>query len=328
MKRFLRRAAIGVVLIGTIAGTTGCMTTPEGGEIVVIRNGGPFDNHNIRQIVCPGSGNTGTGVNSTEHPYPASDSQRTYKFSRDKDADAPPIEGLRTADGVKVTLSGTFYLKTRFDCTPQGQKLVKAFDQAFVNRPEGQRPWEDWSGWLNSTVKPILDSNARDVLLNIQCKEVVSSCALLARDTDALAKGSDAQIDVDNQDNVARIEKAMADGLVEQLRNKIGGPEHLDFFQEVTFNMEQPQLPEVEDAIASAQKAYAKVADVRAERLRQQEQVKVEAQKRQVAAQKQKGYAKCPSCARQDELAAFGRNLPHGLTTLVVGDKSVPVAVK
>jgi len=322
LKTWARRVLILPLLaLGLFA--AGCTSTPEGGQIQVIRNGGPWDNHNIREIVCPGSGNSWIGVMSEAHGYPASDSQRTYKFSNDKDADARPIEGLRTKDGVKVTLSGTFYFKTGFDCTPEGRKLVTAFDQQFVNRPEGQRPWEDWQGWLNSTWKPILDANARDVFLGLQAKEVVSSAALLARD----ATDSDIDPDkVDNQDNVARIEQAMAEGLEAQLRAKLGGKDHLDFFREITFNMEQPQLPEVEGAIANAQQAYAKVADTRAERLKQEEQVKVEKQKKLVNQQRQLGYAKCASCARQDELRAFGDSLPDGVTTVVVGSDA-PISV-
>lgn len=309
----MRRGMMAAIVAVAALSAVGCQTTPNGGEITVIRNGGPFDNHKIRQVVCPGSGNTWTGFSSAEHPYPDATSQRTYKFSNEDGADAKPIENLRTADGVKLTLSGTFFFKTAFDCSDDGLRLVKEFDNAFVNRPEGERPWENFGSWLNRTWKPILDANARDVVLATPCKEVVSSCALLARD--------DTPIDatkVDNKSNIARIEQAMAEGLKLQLHAKLGD----DYFRDITFNMEQPLLPEVDDAIATAQKAFAKVADVRAERLRQVEQVKVEKQKRLVAFQKARGYAQCPSCARQDELA----KLPRGIQTLVLGS-GAPVAI-
>lgn len=323
--KHVRRALYALVALTAILGLTAC-NGPEGGEMSVVRNGSLVlpDNTNIRDgdggYMCPGSKSQWNGFGSDLHNYPAADSQRTYKFSDAKDADADPIENLRTRDGVKVTLSGTFYFKTAFDCTPGGIKLVQAFDQAFVNRPEGQRPWENWSGWLNSTWKPILDANARDVILGFDCKDVISSCALLAREGQEVVV--EAVEDVDNQSNIQRIEEAMATGLTSQLQAKLGGKDHNEYFREVTFNMEQPLLPEVDDAIAQAQRAYAKVADVRAERLKQVEQVKVEIQKRKAAAIKAKGYAKCPSCARQDELD----KLPDTLSTLVFGDGS-PVAI-
>lgn len=306
MKRTFMRVLLALTALALLATATGCTSKPEGGQIGVHRADGPFEGNKIKGVICPQAGAT-TVWNDEVHYYPDSSSQRTFKFNNDGDADAKAIENLRTKDGVKVTLSGTVFFKTAFDCnSEQGKELLKAFDQANVNRPEGQRPWEDWEAWLANQWKPILDRNARDVVLGIECKQIVSSCALLARDTQS--------IDLDetnNQSNVQKIERALAEGLNEQLREKIGEGKY-DFFTAINFNMEQPLLPEVDDAIAQAQKAYAKVADVRAERLKQVEQVKVERQKKQVARQKQKGYQVCPSCARQDEYRA----LPDGLQVL------------
>jgi hypothetical protein len=312
-----RRKWMVLVVLGGVL-LAGC-NGPEGGQMSVVRNGSVMlpDNTKIREgksgYMCPGQESRWNGWGSDLHSYPDSSSQRTFKFNDDEDADAPPIENLRTQDGVKVTLNGTVFFKTAFNCTPEGIAKVQAFDQANVNRPEGQRPWEDFPGWLANQWKPILDSTARDVLLGIQCKEVVSSCALLAREENVeLPKNAD------NKSSVQRIESALRDGLVTKLKEKLGQ----DFFAEITFNMEQPLLPEVDNAIATAQRAYAKVADVRAERLKAQEQVRVEVQKRKANFQRQKGYGSCPSCARQDELS----KLPRGLQTLVFGS-GAPIAI-
>ena len=142
------------------------------------------------------------------------------------------------------------------------------------------------------------------MVLRTPCKDVVSSCALLAREQ---IEG-DVKVDTTNQSSVQKIERELNEGLVRQLQAKLGD----EFFADITFNMEQPLLPEVDGAIATAQAAYAKVADVRAEKLREQEQTGVERQKRATAAQRQKQYATCPSCARQDKL----RSLPRGLLSL------------
>jgi hypothetical protein len=56
--------------------------------------------------------------------------------------------------------------------------------------------------------------------------------------------------------------------------------------------------------------------------LKQQDQVQVEIQTRKAAAQRARGYARCVSCARQDELRALGKSLPIGVTTLVFGSGS------
>ena len=62
---------------------TGCGASGNPGEIGVVRNGGPFDNTNIRQILPVGAGWTWVGFNSTVHFYPASNSQRIYRISTD-----------------------------------------------------------------------------------------------------------------------------------------------------------------------------------------------------------------------------------------------------
>ena len=131
-----------VALLALTFGATGCMATPEGGEVMIIRNGGPFDDKQIRQIVPNGAGNTWIGFGSQAHPYPASDQQRLYKFDDTPDADAKPVE-VPTRDGVRVRLTGTFYINTAFDGTPEGEKLLRAFDTSFGTRAftgaEGRR---------------------------------------------------------------------------------------------------------------------------------------------------------------------------------------------
>ena len=119
------------------------MATPEGGEVMVIRNGGPFDDKQIRQVVPNGAGNTWIGFGSQAHPYPASDQQRLYKFDDTPDADAKPVE-VPTRDGVRVRLTGTFYINTAFDGTPEGERLLRASTPrsgraAFTGRARGRR---------------------------------------------------------------------------------------------------------------------------------------------------------------------------------------------
>jgi hypothetical protein len=271
------------------------------------------DNNKIRSIQCPGSSAQWNGWGSDMHSYPASDQQRTFKFNDDEDADADPIRNLRTKDGYEITLNGTVYFKTSFDCSARGRALVKKFDQANFSRPDGQKPWEDWSGWLENQWKPILDSTARDVILSFAGKDVVAAIVLLSQNqeekVDLTAEGQN------NKSSVQRIESALKEGLVRNLKTKLGE----DYFIDITFNMEQPRLAsEIEKKIRTAQAAFGRVADARAERVRQEELVKVERQKRKVAFERSKGYANCPSCARQDEL----RSLPKNLNTLVLGSGS------
>jgi hypothetical protein len=313
----VRKIALIAIALFAVLGMTGCYTSPENGKISVLRGDGPIEGHSgIKGVICPGEKKF--VWNDETHDYPDSASQRTFKFNADEDADTAPIQGLRTKDGYKVTLNGTVYFTTACDCTDRGKRLVEEFDKANAARPDGQKPWEDFSGWLENQWKPILDSTGRNVMLSFKVEQVLSSAVLLnpsSQSQDAL----DEKIDqVDNKGNIQQIEAALAEGLVARLNEKLGD----DYFTDITVVMQQPFLPDIDDAIATAQKAFAQIAEVRAERQRQQEQVQVEKEKRRVSRERARGYATCPSCARQDELEA----LPNGLQTLVFGDGS-PVSI-
>lgn len=310
----MRKLLVLPLLAAVLFGTTGCMSTPKGGEAGVARNGGMFDNHNIRQIVCPGQGNTNVGWGSDVHYYPDSTSQRTYKLDNAQDADAQPGR-YRTKDGYNASISGTYYLKTVFDCSEAGRKALKEFDEAYVNRPDGQRPWEDWSGWLNSTVQPVIDSNMREVIAGFECKQLVSSCALADKNAENI---NVSELDTNTKSNQALVEQALQDGLAAQLKNQLG----YEYFKDIKFNMQAVDLPEVDQQIAQAQQKFTEVAAVRAEVEKEKAQVDKQVQIKRQNREKQKGYIACPSCARQDEL----KSLPHGITTLVFGGNA-PVSI-
>jgi hypothetical protein len=61
-------------IVGGIALTSFSRT--DGGTTMVIRNGGPFDSQDVRQVLSPASPRTYSGMFSDEHPYPAQ--QRFY----------------------------------------------------------------------------------------------------------------------------------------------------------------------------------------------------------------------------------------------------------
>src|SRR5215212_1224516 len=107
-RRLTLGAAVLVAGVVALIGLTGCYTKPQAGEIGVVRNGGPLDNHNIRQVVPNGAGNTWNGWWSTTHYYPVSSQQRYFRFAtcdggKCDGADALAIT-VPTSDGVDVTI--------------------------------------------------------------------------------------------------------------------------------------------------------------------------------------------------------------------------------
>ncbi len=313
MARIVSRVLLFAVLAVFATTATGCYSTPEGGQVIVVRNGGPFDDKQIRQVVPNGAGNTWVGWASDSHPYPASDQQRIYKFDDSKDADADPVT-VPTKDGVQVRLTGTFYINTAFDNSPEGKELVKKFDTQFGTRgfgPDDDKPYENFGSFLNSVVQPVIDSNIREVLAEFECKQLVASCALVQRGGEQVSaedvKGSN------NGSNVQQIQNRINANLATELEAKLG--EAYFSADKIKFSLGPVELPGVQNAIDTAQSAFAEVSKVQADVQKEKANVDKERQKRYANVQKQKGYNACPSCARQDEYRA----LPQGLQTYAPG---------
>lgn len=339
MKRFLTRAALGVTLVATLGATTGCGSTPPSGAVGVVRNGGPWDNHNIRGndpkdpssgIIPNGSGYTWAGFGSEVHYYPVASQQRYYKAeacfnapdgSDEKKkctADRGPYK-IQTKDGVDLGIEGTAYLNTTFDGSPKGNLAVKDFDTQFATRTfaDGLHAYDDvegWSAFLAAIVDPIASNNLRDVGSGLECAQFVSSCALVQNNSAQQVKADLGA--KNNQSNVAFVQDAVAKGLSTDLVNSIGGSKKVAYFANIKFVITKVDLPgKVQTAIDDAQASFAQVSKVNAQVAQAKAQVLVAEQQRQINVKKQKGYNACHSCQVQDEFKA----LPSGLQTYAPG---------
>jgi hypothetical protein len=144
-----------VVLIGLFHG----LTKTNGGEVAVLRNGGPFDNRRTRQVIDPASGITWTGWWSQIHKYPAQ--QRFYTITAENGrGDRPGVDVVHTptSDGVNVGIEGTIYFQLTLD-----HAALRQFDDKFGTRKfrgldgviraayDGD---DGWSGFLDQIVRP------------------------------------------------------------------------------------------------------------------------------------------------------------------------------
>jgi regulator of protease activity HflC (stomatin/prohibitin superfamily) len=309
----LRKAILAVAALVAVLGMTGCYTKPQAGEIGVVRNGGPFDDRNIRQIVPNGSGTTWNGWWSTTHYYPVDSQQRFFKMETCYEdgsavacdgADAPGVV-IPTSDGVDVTVEGTFYLNTGFNNSRSGVETLKAFDTQFATRTfDGQHAYEGnegWSAFLGAIVEPIVANNLRETIGGVSCAELVSSCALV-QNTGSQRAAAKALNNTNNQSNIARIQEVVQEGLAADLRNTLGR----DYFKQIKFNLKVVKLPaKVQAAVNSAQAAFAQVSKSQAK----VQQARADAQANLI---RQRGYNRCPTCARIDAI----KSLPRGLTAL------------
>jgi regulator of protease activity HflC (stomatin/prohibitin superfamily) len=309
------RARVVVALIATAAvlafvvapALSSSFTKTQGGEIAVIRNGGPLDDNRVRQIVQPASSLTWIGLYSVKHAYPAQ--QRFYTITSDTrngDRTGVDVEHLPTADGVEVGLEGTVYFTLNTD-----PAVLRSFDDKYGTRryrgadDEYRYAWEDEAGWstfLDQIVRPVISNDLREEIGRLPCAELQASCALVQNGGSIQAVT--AATGKSNL-NIAKIQESINASLAKDLEQTLGGP----FITGVRFNLAKITLPEkLQDSINQAQAAFAAVTEA---------QAKVQSAKAEAAAnaQRQLGYAQCPACAQIDTLKA----IPPNVTTFAPG---------
>jgi hypothetical protein len=329
--RHARRAILAIVAVVMVLGQTACSSTPQAGEVGVVRNGSSplwpfdwFDNHNIRGHVLNGSGTSFVGLGSDVHYYPVDTQQRFIKMAKcyghkGCGADSPAVT-VPTSDGVEATIEGTIYLNTVFDNSKAGLKTMDSFDNQFSTRTFGSSDLhaydgtEGWSAFLTAIVEPIVVNNLRETISGTACADLVSSCALV-QNTNKVANPS-AVKGKNNQGNVARVQDTVASNLGDDLKSTLGGRA---YFRNISFKLTTVSLPpRVQVAIDDAQSAFAQVSQAQARIASAKADAKANAAR-------QKGYNNCPACQRIDAIRAWKGT---GVTTVVNGGAAVSVGGK
>jgi len=296
-----------LVAVAAVATLPTAVTKTAGGEVAVIRNGGPLNNNRIRRIVPPASGVTWIGFFSQKHPYPAQ--QRFYTITGDAsrgERSGVDIENLPTADGVEVGVEGTVYFQLTTD-----EAALRAFDDKYGTRTyrgqdgEFRYAWQDEEGWstfLDQIVRPVISNALREQIGSVQCSELQASCALVQNGGSLQAVNASAG---KSNLRIAKIQEAINTTLAEDFTQTLGGA----FIANVRFNLAKITLPgTVQDAINKSQAAFAAVTEA---------QAKVKQAEAEATANtaRQKGYQNCPACAQIDMLKA----IPPNVTTFAPG---------
>lgn len=318
-------------LVATITGIWGLWgvasgwSSPDGGQVVVIRNGGLFDDKQVRQvdgqpqILTPGSGLTWVGMFSKEHAYPAT--ERYFKVSATPDADSNEVIQVPTKDGVQVGVEGVFWFTLNAD--PQ---VLAQFDDRFGTRTfpavternadgtpavtENLHAWEGdaaWSGFLSATLGNLVQNDLRREIGTVSCPDLVATCAL-AQSTagvDAAAVIAAAANQPVGSDKITALQEEVNKQFAKDVNDTLGGP----YFTNIRFVLSKVALPKnVQDSINDAQGAFA--STTKAAAAKQAAVLEADAQ-----IERQRGYNGCPTCAEVDVLKA----LPGGLTTYAPG---------
>jgi hypothetical protein len=300
------------VAVVLLLGLTACTDRPEAGQIGVVRNGGPIDNKNIREILHPGAGTSWIGWGSTTHFYPAAFVQRYYTITSDAGrGDRPGVDvaQVQTADGILVGLEGTFYLNTAFDGSPDGDRMLKEFDNKFGTRtfPVGdsgrvKHAWDGDTGWaafLDAILRPVIDNELRQAIARFRCEELISSCALVASQGGKATVGAEAgrQTNV----NLQRVQAQIDTGLDEDIEKTLGA----SYFKGIRFRLSRVTLPQqLQLAINEAQAQFAQVSKAKA-------QVRQAEQQRLAGLKLAQLYERAPALAQIEMIRELSK-LPQG----------------
>ncbi|MDQ1672895.1 MAG: hypothetical protein QOC98_1457 [Frankiaceae bacterium] len=316
-----RRAAVYLVLpivlvVGLIIGLSalfGGFSRTGGGEVDVVRNGGPFDNTKVRQVLPPNSSRHWTGMYSTDHKYPAQ--QRFYTITSDSsrgDRSGVDVVNVPTSDGVDVGIEATLYFTLNGD-----EATLRDFDNRYGTRTytgldgKTSHAWEGdegWSNFLDQILRPVIDNDLRAQIGDFRCADLVSSCALVQNSTKTVTVNGNA-----NNVNITKVQNTIDASLESDIASTLGGR----YLTNLRFNLSRVTLPPtVQDAVNRAQAAFADVSQSQA-RLRS---AQVDAQANEA---KQQGYQACPVCGQLD---LFDKLRGSGITVYAPGSTS-PLAL-
>jgi regulator of protease activity HflC (stomatin/prohibitin superfamily) len=291
-------------------------------DVCVVQEGGPLDGRGIAQVRQPSGGVSFVGLFNSQRCFPAT--QRNYVISPEpahrEHGDTLSFFETPTSDAIQVRIEGQALF--RFNTDPAA---VRSFYTKYgVRTFDGSHPYEGSDGWrkfLSVQFRPVLHNALREAVGKYRCVELNNTCAYV-QDSAAAVTGK-VDVDVDNAQNLSKVQEEIGRTLEADLESTLGGR----YFEDVQFRLVQVKFDgEVQKSITAATAARA---DVATKRLEAQQRVETAIGDRRAAQEKarairstRRAYRENPSQARIDAIRA----LPSGLQALggnlstIVGD--------
>jgi regulator of protease activity HflC (stomatin/prohibitin superfamily) len=307
----LALALMGLVLLVSLSGVT--VARQDVGHVGVVRNGGPLDRRNIRQILLPGQKLTWTGwFSQSPHEYPASHVELLYTVTSDPSRGARPsvdVVTVPTRDGVQVGLEATIFFHFIGDRDPE---MLRRFDSGQGTRRFPTRdgrelhPWEGDAGFaalMDSVFRPVLENDLRREIGRFRCEELVASCALLRHASPPSTVRT--QLAASSNLNIARVEDRITRSLEDDLTRTLEAP----YFWGIHFRLAAVRLPSrVQGVIDDVHAKYASVSGARADVAR----ARYEDARNRILA---KTYQRSPALARIHAIRAAPKQ-----ATIIIND--------
>lgn len=307
----------------------GCQSYQKAGagNVILIRNGGPIDSKDIREVRAPETGPCLCGLFSEGRDYYAGSVQRYYKVSSDPslgEQSGADFIKVPTKDGVEVEVDANIQFHTAFtdeendltacDCGGKFNYLVERFDTAFGNRSFSSKSGgnhkvyegnDGWNAFLDSQFRPVVETSFREQIGSVDCADLISSCSLVQSSSTAGA----VPVSVtpkDNRESFERIARNLQ-GQLERSAEEALGDDYLTKFNVQVTNVDLPK--KLEDEITDVQANFAAINSARAEKQKADYQA-------EAAERKAKAYRDNPILG---QLKAV-EELKNSNATIILGD--------
>jgi hypothetical protein len=269
-------------------GSCSSLNRPGPTQIAVVRNGGPFDSKDIREVRGCSSKYAISGLASEPRMYIAGNENRYYKVSSDPslgNQSGADFIKVPTKDGVLVEVDAQITFRSNLtdescNLTPgddQYKYLAEKFDTVYGNRKfaakdgDSHKVWEGNDGWnafLDTIFRPVVENSFREQIGAVNCADLVSSCALVQSTNQEVSTTRNAEgVRVKSQDNRENFE-AIQNEVQKQLATGVNsalGDEYLAGFKMQFTKVTLPK--QVQAAIDTAQASFADIAKARAQKI-------------------------------------------------------------
>lgn len=312
---------VAIPLLGWLVSIKGTDT----GEICVVREGGPFDGRDIKEVRQPGEGPKPIGALNHQDCLPTTERDSNDVIEdQDKEKDGNQLPSFPTKDSVQVIADG----QALFNLTTDPAKIL-TFYKKYGRRKWGGEDITDDKGWLNflrQRFQPVILDVQREVLGQYECIALNNLCQYV-QNAQAAANGEVKK--ADTTQNLSAAQAAIANKLRQRLRAAFGD----DYFENVRYqNLRIRFEDEVKARVTEAQSLRTQAANAKLEAQRKVAEAKGDADRRvevakgerAAASEQEKTYRLNPTKRQIDRIKAFCGS--EGCNPQVIGNSGKVIA--